>query len=248
LTASQNKNNNPAMDLRVTPTTVQSQTVKKLRDAILTGHFKPGERLVEAALSEMTDVSRTSIREALRRLEGEKLIVIVPNKGPSVAEITWAEAEEIFEVRTLLEAKAAALFATRVTPAEIATMRGALKAYGAATARQDTIGRLNATSTFYDVFLAGCGNNTVREILESLHARINLLRSRTMSQPGRSQVSHAEMHRILDAFEARDPRAARAATIRHVRAACGAARKAFRSDTRLTRDTLSTKARPRAKR
>ncbi len=81
------------MDLKVTPRLVQSQIVSKLREAILTGHFKPGERLVESTLCQMINVSRSSLREALRLLEGEKLILNVPNKGPSVAEISWVEAE-----------------------------------------------------------------------------------------------------------------------------------------------------------
>ncbi|MGE3625836.1 MAG: GntR family transcriptional regulator, partial [Hyphomicrobiales bacterium] len=97
------------IDLTISPQTVQSQVVSKLRDAILSGHFQPGERLVESALCEMANVSRSSIREALRRLEAEKLIVIVPNKGPSVANITWEEAEDIYQVRALLEGGAAYL-------------------------------------------------------------------------------------------------------------------------------------------
>src|SRR5579862_2692037 len=98
------RNRESKMDLRVTPRLVQSQIVSKLREAILSGHFKPGERLVESTLCEMVNVSRSSLREALRRLEGEKLILNVPNRGPSVAEISWVEAEEIYNARILLEA------------------------------------------------------------------------------------------------------------------------------------------------
>jgi DNA-binding GntR family transcriptional regulator len=215
------------MGLKVTPKTVQSQTVKKLRDAILTGYFKPGQRLTESALCQVMNVSRTSIRESLRRLEGEKLIVIVPNKGPSVAEISWPKAQEIYQVRGLLEAEAAALFAQRATRIEIQNMRAALDGYAQAMKKSDTIGRLNTTSIFYDVLQKGCGNKVIGETLENLMAQINLLRSRSMSRPGRSQHSLAEMRDILHAIAAHDAIGARRATKRHIDAAAAAAKEAF---------------------
>ena len=215
------------MDLRVTPLTVQRQTVVKLRDAILSGHFKPGERLVEAGLCAMMNVSRTSIREALRRIEAEKLIVIVPNKGPSVAEITWEEAEEIYHVRAMLEAEAAALFARRATAADVKKMRKALAVFTKATERNDALGRLEGTSQFYEVMLAGCGNRIIRELLAGLVARVNFLRARSMSRPGRARHSVTELRRILAAVEKRDAAAAGAAAVEHVVAACAAARESF---------------------
>src|SRR3546814_16823416 len=95
-----------SIDLKVEPVTVQAQTFRKLREAILNGVFKPGERLTEAKLCARMGVSRTSIREGLRRLEGERLITILPNKGPTVTQITWAAAAEIYHVRALLEGEA----------------------------------------------------------------------------------------------------------------------------------------------
>ncbi|HWD15746.1 MAG TPA: GntR family transcriptional regulator, partial [Casimicrobiaceae bacterium] len=86
---------------------VRSQTVGNLRNAILTGRFAPGARLVEAELCRLLGVSRPSVREALRQLEAERLVVITPFKGPAVARIEWPEAEQIYEVRALLEGQAA---------------------------------------------------------------------------------------------------------------------------------------------
>jgi DNA-binding GntR family transcriptional regulator len=213
------------VDLRVTPQTVQRQVADKLRNAILTGHFKPGERLVEASLCRLMNVSRPSIREALRRLEAEKLIVIVANRGPAVAEITWETAEQIYKVRAILEGEAAALFAVRATVTEEKQMRNALDAF--ASAQEDPLGRLNATNAFYEVMLAGCGNQIIRELLEELNARINFLRAHSMSQPGRSRHSLAEMRRLLQAIEKNDPKNARICADEHVQAACAAARDAF---------------------
>ena len=217
------------MDLRIAPQTVHSQTTNRLRDAIVTGYFKPGERLVEATLCELMNVSRTSVREALRRLEAERLIVMVPNKGPSVAEISWEEAEQIYQVRALLEGEAAAMFAARATPIDIKKMRKALDAFAEAAADNDPIGRLNATGQFYDVLLAGCGNRIIREILDGLVARINFLRARSMSRPDRARYSLAEMRRIMSAIQKNDIELARKAAVDHVIAACSAAGEVFKS-------------------
>ena len=217
------------MDLRIAPQTVHSQTANRLRDAIVTGYFKPGERLVEATLCELMNVSRTSVREALRRLEAERLIVIVPNRGPSVAEISWEDAEQIYQVRALLEGEAAAMFAARATPIDIKKMRKALDAFAEAAADNDAIGRLNATGQFYDVLLAGCGNRIIREILDGLVARINFLRARSMSRPDRARYSLSEMRRILSAIQKKDTELARKAAVHHVIEACLAAREVFKS-------------------
>ena len=215
------------MDLKVEPRTIQIQTADKLRDAIRSGHFKPGERLLEAELCERMQVSRTTVREALRRLEGEKLITVIPNRGPFVTEITWQEAKEIYYVRALLEGEAAALFAERATSDEQREMAEALGAFNQADDADDPIGRLMSTSRFYDIMLHGCGNGIIRELLQGLLARINFLRSRSMSRPGRTKYSAIEMQRILKAIERKDATGARAAAVEHVRAACAAAEAVF---------------------
>src|SRR5690349_13762377 len=83
--------------------TLRLQVEEKLRNAIAAGRFKPGERLVERDLCARLDVSRALIREALRQLEAEGLIVAVPHRGPVVASITVEEARQIYAVRALLE-------------------------------------------------------------------------------------------------------------------------------------------------
>jgi DNA-binding GntR family transcriptional regulator len=214
-------------DLRVAPVTVQFQTVTKLRDAIVGGHFRPGERLIEADLCQVMGVSRSSVREALRRLEAERLVTIVPNKGPSVAVIEWAEAEEIYHVRSLLEGEAAALCARRATPAILARMQAALEAFEQSVAADDAMGRLATTTRFYDALLEGCGNGLIRELLQGLIARINVLRAQSMSRPGRARISAIEMRRLFAVVARHDARGARAAAIDHVTAACAAARIVF---------------------
>lgn len=217
------------MDLRITPRPLQSQVVSKLRDAILSGHFKPGERLVESSLCQMINVSRSSLREALRRLEGEKLVHNIPNRGPSVAELTWKQAEDIYHVRALLEGEAVVLFTKRATPKEVAKMRAALKDFVKAHESDDAPEKIRATTDFYAVILNGCRNEVICEVLEGLHARINLLRSQSMSRKGRSRFSAKELSEILKMIERKDSAGARKAAIEHVRAASESAKKAFES-------------------
>src|SRR5688500_13786589 len=115
-----------AMELRVSVQSVQQQAVERLRAAILAGVFKPGDRLVEADLCARLGVSRPSVREALRSLEAEGLVNIVPNRGPQIPVLTWQQAEEIYQVRALLEGEAAALCARRGAREHVESMRVAL--------------------------------------------------------------------------------------------------------------------------
>jgi DNA-binding GntR family transcriptional regulator len=220
----------PRGDLKVVRRTVQSETVDKLRNAILMGQFKPGTRLAEAMLCELMSVSRTSIREALRRLQGEKIITIIANKGPSVARIEWDDAKAIYEVRALLEGEAAARCASRVTPADILAMQGALRAFNAAIVKDDAPGRVTATNDFYQVIFQSCANSVIGEVLQSLNARINFLRFQSMARPGRSKHSAVEMRRIVTALEKGDAAAARQAAVAHVEAACAAVKVFYRGE------------------
>ena len=188
-------------DLRITPVTIQAQTAGKLRHAILDGVFKPGEKLLEAELCRRMGVSRTSVREALRQLEAERLVTIIPNRGPSVTQLTWKEAEAIYDARELLEGESAARFAERATAAEIALAKAALADFDRAVTMDDAHGRLTHTQRFYELIIEGCGNAIIGEMLQSLFARINFLRARSMSREGRGRNSSIEMWKIYAAIE-----------------------------------------------
>jgi GntR family transcriptional regulator, trigonelline degradation regulator len=215
------------LDLRVAPVSVQSQVVAKLRDAIFSGIFSPGEKLSEPGLCRDLGVSRTSIREALRSLAAEKLVTIVPNRGPSVTRITWDEADAIYQVQALLEGEAVALLATRIQEPDLREMSAALMAFEAAGWKNDTVERVASTARFYEIVLTRCGNPVVGELLQSLHARINLLRAGTMSIPDRSQASLREMRAMLDAVATGNAEQARQAALDHVHAARAAAECVF---------------------
>lgn len=215
------------MDLRISPKSLQQQTVERLRSAILSGMFKQGQRLVETDLCEKLGISRPSLREALRSLEAERLIQIVPNRGPIIPIIPWQEAQQIYDVRLLIEGEAAALAAKNISDDEINVLRTLLKDFSKAHKNNDAAGRLITTTKFYEIIFRTSGNVIIEEIARGLLARINFLRQQSMSYAGRGKHSFSEMKKIFEAIEERDPAAARSAAQAHVKLACEAAKRAF---------------------
>ncbi|WP_295850475.1 GntR family transcriptional regulator [Tardiphaga sp.] len=217
------------LDLRISPRTVQQQIVEKLRAAIVEGMFKPGDRLIEANLCEMLGVSRPSIREALRSLEAERLVSIIPNRGPQIPVLTRDHAADIYKVRALLEGEAAFIAASCATPDDLKLMRAALAEFGKAVRANDMKTEVSATSEFYSHILRISGNRIIEETLSGLLARINFLRAHSMSRPGRARVSLQEMKAIYEAVAAKDGAAARSAAVKHVENAHLSANEAYES-------------------
>jgi DNA-binding GntR family transcriptional regulator len=147
----------------------------------------------------------------------------VPNKGPIVATVTLEEAQQIYEVREALEGLAGRLFASRATDRDIDRLRAANERLEKAFETGDVRRIVAETAHFYEVFLEGCGNNLIRDMIRSLNARIVYLRATSMSRPGRSPGSLGEMTRIVEAISKRAPDAAEEACKDHVRRACSAA-------------------------
>jgi DNA-binding GntR family transcriptional regulator len=202
---------------------LRDQVLKVLRNAILELRFLPGDRLIERELCELVGVSRTSIREALRHLESEGLVRNVPNVGPTVAVVDVEEANQIYELREVLEMFAGRLFAERATEAQLANVRKALKSLAKALGSSELKAIIRQTTLFYEVFLEGCGNPLIGDAIRSLQARLVLLRASSMSMPGRAPHSLREMEDIVAALEKRDADAAAEACRRHIQKARAAA-------------------------
>ncbi len=193
---------------------LRTEIETRLRTAITQGRFHASERLIERELCEMLGVSRPSLREALRQLEAEELVTLVPNRGPIVAQITVDEAREIYEMRATLEGLAARLFTRRASDAEVAQLRQALRELKKAETANSSELMLDLKSKFYEVLLAGCGNRVLRRVLVQLHNRIRLLRAEILV--GRFKTALAEVGRIVDAIERRDADGAYRASIDHI--------------------------------
>ncbi|PXW23922.1 GntR family transcriptional regulator [Paraburkholderia caballeronis] len=200
----------------VRPETLRHQVENVLRQAIMSGRFAPGARLIERELCETLGVSRTSVREALRKLEAEKLVRNVPHKGPVVAVMSREEAAELYALRALLEGFAAHEFARLASDAAIAQFGEAAKALRVQATAQDQAGVLKAKTALYDVLLDNCGNGLVKEILTSLYSRVNLLRATSLMHPDRLPSSLREIDKLYKALKARDGDEAQALARQHV--------------------------------
>ena len=200
----------------VRPETLRHQVENVLRQAITSGRFAPGARLIERELCETLGVSRTSVREALRRLEAEKLVRSVPHKGPVVAIMSKQEAGELYAIRGLLEGFAAEQFARIADEEAIVQFCEQAKVLRAQALANNHAGVLKAKTELYDVLLDNCGNALVKEILKSLYSRVKLLRATSLMHPDRLPASLGEIGKLLDALKARDAEAAGAAARLHV--------------------------------
>jgi len=207
---------------------LRHSVTESIRNAILLGRFQPGDRLPERELCEMTGVSRTLVREALRQLESERLIKVIPHRGPVVETLTPEQADGIYRVREELEGLASQLFAERATDAQLAELRGAFEELKQAIVGDEGLAKLDAKNHFYRCLLEGTGNEALTNTLRLLNSQVMLLRSMSMQAPGRASESVAELDALLDALAQRDGKKARRASIRHVKNAAAIAVKLLR--------------------
>lgn len=215
------------LNLRIAPRTVQQETIEKLRQALISGVFPPGSRLVESQLCERLGVSRPSLREALRSLQAERLIEIIPNRGPFVPKLSKEEVTAIYDVRELLEIEAAGRCAKLIAPDQVEALEMALNAFDAAARGENSLARVTSAAEFYSVILGNCGNAVLEEVHRGLVARISFLRGQSMSLEGRAQSSLNEMRAIYDTIAAGDEKGARRAAKFHIDRAKAAAKQAL---------------------
>lgn len=202
----------------------------RLRSAIGSGLFKPGQRLIERELCEQVGVGRTSIREALRQLEAEGLVTTIPHRGPIVSTISVEEAEQLYDLRALLEGYAGRECARLRDPEIIGRLRKQFVQMGAVAGKEDRSDLLAAKTEFYAALLEGCGNVFVERFLKMLLNRVTVLRMTSMTQSNRIGRSLAEIETILVAIEAGDEDGAEQACVQHIKNAAAIALEALRRD------------------
>ncbi|MGH3586071.1 MAG: GntR family transcriptional regulator [Pseudonocardia sp.] len=206
-------------DLRIErPTeTVPQTVVRRIRHAILDGVLTPGRRLTERELMELTGVSRTSIREAVRHLQALGLVESSASRGVRVAVLTSDDVRQIYEVRAALEPAAASLFVQRATDSEVLELVKHMRPGKGAEEQLSTIHR------FDELLLAGARNSLLESILAPLHARIHALRRLSLTVPGRREKSDREYQDLVVAITDRSAERAAELAKRHVEAAMKAA-------------------------
>jgi len=202
--------------------TIIEQVVCKLRNAIMQGELRPGQKLVEGDLCRTLGVSRASLREALRALEAEKLIKIVPNRGPSVASLGYREIEAIQEVWAMLAGDAVADFTRGAKPRDIAELEDVVASLERAISANAPLDQLAATNRFLAMIMEKRGNGVLTDIVISLVSRINFLRAQALLRQGWGTVHAEEIRNIVRAIKAGHAEEARRETCRHIASVCAA--------------------------
>lgn len=190
--------------------------LEALREAIKEGLLQPGERLMEIQLAEELGVSRTPIREALRKLELEGFIVMVPRKGAYVADITIKDIADIFEIRVSLEALAAGLAAERITGEEIEEMERSLVEKRSAIDRGDMEALVEVDTRFHEAMYRASRNDRLEFIISNLREHIQRFRVLSLAHPGRMKHSLDEHRALLEAIESHDVALARQLAQEHI--------------------------------
>jgi DNA-binding GntR family transcriptional regulator len=179
---------------------LRREVLEALRASIVNGRLAPGARLIERELIAMMGVSRTVIREALRQLEAEGLVDVVPNRGAIVRELTVEEARDLYAIRALLEGLAARMFVAKAGPEEIAALGRELKATASAYRRRDPDETILAKNRFFEVLFRGAKSETLATMLATLMARIWRWRALGLSHPKRSAARSEQSIKGLQAL------------------------------------------------
>ncbi|MGI6413363.1 MAG: GntR family transcriptional regulator [Syntrophomonadaceae bacterium] len=190
--------------------------LEAIREAIINGVLKPRERLMEIQLADELGVSRTPIREAFRKLELEGFIVMVPRKGAYVADISFKDIADVFEIRAALEGLASALAAERITDEELEEMERLLVEKAEAIGNNDMERLVEVDTKFHEAIYRASRNQRLFTIINNLREQIQRFRTQSLSYPGRMKQSLDEHRSIVEAIQSRDTALARQVAQEHI--------------------------------
>ena len=189
---------------------------ESLREAIRSGILKPGERIMEIQLAEELGVSRTPVREAIRKLELEGYVVMMPRRGTYVASMSIRDINEIFEIRTALESLSNGLAADHITDDELEHLQRLLVIIGGYI-KEGNIEKIVETDIeFHDLLYHAARNERLVGIISNLRDQLTRFRTLSMSYPGRLEETLEEHRLIVDAIASGDRKAASRAAERHM--------------------------------
>ncbi|MDO5648300.1 GntR family transcriptional regulator [Paracoccus sp. (in: a-proteobacteria)] len=197
----------------------------RLLGDIRAGALPPGTRLRETELAERFGISRTPVREAIRQLETDGLVIHQPRQGATIRRLDHAEIIELYEMRTVLEGTAARLAARMALPVEIAELRDindALAGEQAGAAAQE----LNRQ--FHTALLGAARNRFLVKTINALQKTLLILGPTTLAEPMRAETAAAEHAAVIDALQARDGLAAETAMRAHIESALAVRIRAMR--------------------
>lgn len=187
-----------------------------LRQGILTGELKPGERLMEIHLANRLGVSRTPIREAIRKLELEGLVTMVPRRGAEVSSISKEDVQDVLEVRRTLDTLAVGLACVRMTPEDKQRLWEANVEFEKTTKTKDATTIAQADVKFHDVILMATGNNRLVQMVNNLAEQIYRYRLEYVKDSRNHKQLIEEHERICECINRGDKEGAEQAIQTHI--------------------------------
>ena len=187
-----------------------------LREAILKGDLKPGERLMELQLASKLGVSRTPIREAIRMLEQEGLAVTMPRRGAEVAKMTLKDMEDVLEIRDALDELAVRLACGKISEEQLGQLVEVKEEFEASTKSKDVKKIAEADVRFHDIIYEATGNPKLVTLLNNLREQVYRYRVEYLKRKECHAQLLAEHQEIIDAITGKQVERAMKATCRHI--------------------------------
>ena len=184
--------------------TLREKILETIRDAILKGSLKPGERVSEPELAERFGISRTPIREAFRQLESEGYLLVIPRKGAVVASLSARDIEEFYAIKIILEGFAARMAAEKLTEKDLERLEAINERLAQIAKEGDVKTFFRVHNEFHELFIKAAGNDKLFDMINQLVMKFKRLRLASLSQPGRMEISVEEHRNMIQAFRDHD--------------------------------------------
>jgi DNA-binding GntR family transcriptional regulator len=185
--------------------TLRERILETIRDAIIKGALKPGEKVAEPELAERFGISRTPIREAFRQLESEGYLTVIPRKGAVVAAFSQKDIEEFYAIKSILEGYAARRACENLTSKEIEKLEAVNAKLLNLAEGSDIKHFFKVHNDFHELFIRAAQNDKLYEMISGLVGKFQRLRLASLSLPGRMKISVEEHEKIIDSFRKKNP-------------------------------------------
>jgi len=182
------------------PKLLSEDIAESIKQAIIKGKFKPGEKISEGELAESMGTSRTPLREAFRKLENEGFIEIIPRKGAVVTEIYPDEAYDLYHIKSVLEGLAAKLALSRITEKEIDKLEKINEDLKNLIDKNDIDMFYKTHQQFHEVFVKTCGNNRLIQMVRNLNDHFKRYGIVSLALPGQFENATRQHAEIVEAF------------------------------------------------
>lgn len=203
-------------DILRQPVNLAESVYYQIRRNILSGKYRPGKAVTEMEVSNDLGVSRTPVREAFKHLESEGLLELRPNRGAVVVGIGKTDIEDIYEIRSLLEGRAAERAALQADEESLKQLSEIIDLTEFYVERENYDRVTEMDDRFHQTIYELTGSRILQRILKELHAYAENIRERSIREPGRAKLMLEEHHAVLEAMQAKDPALAGQRMVQHV--------------------------------